>query len=746
MESHRGRPLIGVRAGGDALRFDTGTGALVSWHRWGTRRELIASREGDPLVEVGHVDASGALRTLRDAGAPREVRLEQVGPDWTVVTRIPAIEGHALGITLRASGSAQAPDVRWRLSLDADGGLRLVDVRFPVLRLPLGLGTPPGTRRTDAIVRPFETGQLLERPRPTDLEPDAPFALELRPETIDALHYPGLTFAQFLAYLDRSTGLLAWAADPDGRPKVIKPLASGADRVRLAFAHTVGGVAPGPELVPYDVRVRSVAGTWEDAAAIYRDWSLAQAWASRPLRHRAIPDTIAVAPVPLMIRVQGIHDEGPADPVEAFLPYPKLLPILDRVAARLDAPVLPVLMAWERHGPWIYPDALPPIGGADAMAAFAIAAQERGWAPSTFCNGTRWATAHRWTGYDDPDAFHAGGGPEGVCRTADGSMWQEPWDAAWRASLPACVAVPRTRELATGCVRDLARIGLRMIQFFDQNLGVVTFPCYATDHGHPPAPGPWMTDAMKAFLPELRAAARVGAGHDGVLLSAEACISEPHLPALDLVDVRSVPTGHVAPHPLWRGSIPLYSFLFHELVPISGGFGFGPEPHHLATATAMAFVVGAMPGGVLQDDGRLMARDSVNFGDWAPYPEDWEAAADLLGAAAALRRGSGRPYLLEGRMERSVRVTGNPTRRWTHADRVHRIPAVLHHVWRAPDGSLALVAANWTDRPVSMRTRDPRFAAATDAVVATGGGGTPSKVRVSPGTLPMPPRACALLR
>lgn len=744
MAQDRGGSLIDVRAGGDTLAFDPATGALVAWRRRGTRRNLIAWRPGDALLEVGHVDDRGELRTITDAGAPRRVETHRDGDAWSVVLTIPALAGHTLGARLTVSGTARDPEVRWRLSLAADAGLRLVDVRFPVLRLPLGLGTPVGARRTDAILRPFETGQLFERPRPTDLEPDAPFALQLRPETIDALHYPGLTFAQLLAYLDRSTGLLAWAADPDGRPKVIKPLATGSDRIRLAFAHTVGGVAPGPDLVPYDVRVRSVAGTWQDAAAIYRDWTLAQAWARRPLRDRAIPGSIAAAPIPLMIRVQGIHDEGPADPIDAFLPYPRLLPILDRVAARLDAPVLPVLMAWERHGPWVYPDALPPIGGEDAMTAFASAARDRGWAPGTFCNGTRWATAHRWTGYDDPDAFHAGGGPDSVCRTADGGIWHEPWDAPWRASMPACLAVPRTRELATAYVRDLARIGLRMIQFFDQNLGVVTFPCYATDHGHPPAPGPWMTEAMRTFLPELRAAAGEGAGDDATILSAEACISEPHLPALDLVDVRSVPTGHQAPHPLWRGSVPLYSFLFHELVPISGGFGFGPEPHHLATATAMALVIGAMPGGVLQDDGRLMSHDSVNFGDWAPYEEDWEAAADLLRAASALRRGPGRSYLLEGRMERTARVTGIPARRWVYADRVHRIPAVLHEAWRAPDGTLGLVAANWTDRSVTLRIGDRRFHGATCATLATAAGITTDR-HADPAAITVPPHACLLL-
>jgi hypothetical protein len=186
----------------------------------------------------------------------------------------------------------------------------------------------------------------------------------------------------------------------------------------------------------------------------------------------------------------------------------------------------------------------------------------------------------------------------------------------------------------------------------------------------------------------------------------------------------------------------LYSYLFHELVPIAGGFGFGPEPHHVATATAMAFVVGAMPGGVLQPDGRLMARDSVNFGDWEPYVEDWEAAADLLRAASALRRGPGRPWLLLGRMERRATLHGVPVRRWVHGGRVHRLPAVFHATWRAPDGRLALALANWTDRAVELRVVDRRLASAQGLIVATADGVTAGP---SGEPLRLPARSCALL-
>lgn len=253
-----------------------------------------------------------------------------------------------------------------------------------------------------------------------------------------------------------------------------------------------------------------------------------------------------------------------------------------------------------------------------------------------------------------------------------------------------------------------------------------------------------MTDAMQSFLPEVRAAAVEAAGGAPVVLSVEATLAEPHLAALDLVDLRSVPDGHAAPHPLWTGSIPLFAFLYHELVPLSGGFSFGPEPFHLESATAVSLVNGALPGGVLQGDGRLMARDSVNFGDWDPYPGDWEAAAGMLRAAVALRRDVAEPWLMEGRMERSASVRGIRTRRWSWGGRVHRLPAVLHRTWRAPDGRLALVLAAWDDRPSRITVTDPRFTDASRLTIATAHG-IEERV-VADGSLELPRRSVAILR
>ena len=503
------------------------------------------------------------------------------------------------------------------------------------------------------------------------LEADTPAAFELRPETFDCLHYPGYTFAQFLAAMGPRAGVFVAARDATGRPKQVKPLATDDGRIRLALAH-LGD----PATVDTEVVVGGFTGDWEDAALLYREWALTQPWAARPLAVREdVPAWLLDSPMPVVIRAAGVVDDGPADPNPAFVPYERALPALDALAEATGGPLMPILMAWEREGPWVYPESLPPIGGAASFAAFTAAARERGWHAGTFCDGTRWVVGHRFSGYDGRDHFVAAGGPG---RASPGpraaSRGRRTGTRSGARAIPACLAVDRTREIARDYVATLAgELGLDMIQFFDQNLGGTTFPCYAEDHPHPSVPGPWMTSEMTAFMGEVHdtavaaaATSRAGGTTPGpaptIAISVESAPAEVHLGSIQLCDIRAVVDGHRATDPLWDGAVPLFHFLYHELLPIQGGFGWAPEPHHVALRNAWNLVIGELPGGVLTPSGRLLDRDTVNWAPWDAPVEDADAGLAVLRHGLALRRGAGRDHLVFGRMERTARVRGIPIR------------------------------------------------------------------------------------
>jgi hypothetical protein len=698
------RELIVMRTASDELVFDRRTYRLISFRRLAVPdQEFIAAREDDPAFELQYLDGDRRYGWLRSSQAASLSLDEITGEDgltarFTVVFR--RLNGLDVDVTVSVRAEPGDDFSRWSLAVRNGEGLRIVDVQFPFVVAPYRLG---GAAGSEALVWPFGPGMLVRAPQPQDLSPDCPHTWQFRPENGDIGHYPGYTFAQFLAYYNDRAGLFLACQDAAGHVKNLKPV-HREPALRLGVSHAGDWPARGERRLEYDVVLGSFAGDWHAAAELYRRWSLEQPWAARPLSARAdVPDWLLDSPPHIIVRIQGQLDIGPATPNEAFLPYARITPMLDALSAKLDAPVLPVIMSWEQPGPWIYPDCFPPAGGARSLAEFTLQMRQRGWHVGTFCNGTRWVTGHFWSGYDGTDRFVEQGGPATVCRTSDGQMWQESWDATWRPSYAGCLGVPKTREMALNFVRTVIDLGLDWIQFFDQNVGCCAFPCFADDHGHPDVPGAWMNAAMRETVDGFHAIAAEQAGRP-IAFSVEGLVNETNLGDFAICDVRVVPPGHTPSN--W---IPLYHFLYHEFILIQGGFGSAPEPHHLPIRNAYNWVIGEIPGAVLKGDGRLLNNDTFNWAPWEPHIGDEDQSVAMLRAATALRRGAARDYLVFGRMQAPAAVDGIREMRWQHGGRDHRIPAVFHAAWSAPGGRFAVALANWTSEPQAVSLREARL-------------------------------------
>jgi len=83
-----------------------------------------------------------------------------------------------------------------------------------------------------------------------------------------------------------------------------------------------------------------------------------------------------------------------------------------------------------------------------------------------------------------------------------------------------------------------------------------------------------------------------------------------------------------------------------------------------------------------------------------------------------LRRGAGKPFLVFGRMLAPAQVEPIPIMQWQEGGRDHRIPAVFHAAWRAPDGRLGLALANWTNEPQTLTVSDARLGDKVQVYVA----------------------------
>lgn len=703
-----------VETAKDRLEFDQKTGKLVSFRaKIVADQELIEVEEEDLVFVVQYLDKDRRFRQITSQQAEKiDVKCErhtsEEDQESELVAKFRNLRGLNIDVTVKVHASSNDCFSYWSFGLTNKAGLLITDVQFPFIVVPYRLGGTPGTER---LLWPFHAGQLLKNPQPQDLEPDSPHAWQFLPENGDSGHYPGLTFAQFLAYFDDRIGIYISCQDSSGRIKLIKPVHHGRG-LRLGIAHVGDWPTNGQRELEYKVTLGSFIGDWYDAASLYRDWSLNQDWAQTPLHLREdVPSWLLDSPPHIILRIQGRLDASPTEPNGEFLPYRKAIPLLEKIANRLKAPLVPVIMSWEHPGPWIYPESLPPVGGEESLREFTKLARERGWHIGTFCNGTRWVTGHYWSGYEGRDYFKENDGERSICRTHTGEAWKERWDKDWRPSYPCCLGVPITQKIARDSIGKLIEMGLDWIQFLDQNVGCCTFPCYATNHNHPPSPGKWMTDEMHYLIDtfhELAAAEHKRTkGSRQIVFSVESPVNECFLPCFQICDVRVVPPGHRRRH--FGHWIPLYHFLYHEFILMQGGFGSAPEPYHMPIRNAYNLVVGEIPGGVLKGDGRLLNKDTMNWAPWEPQVGNNDDALQMLTAAIALRRSKGKDFLVYGRMLRPANVQNIKVIRWQEGGYDHQIPAVFHNAWQAPNGQVGLVLANWTTETQEVRIMDDRL-------------------------------------
>jgi hypothetical protein len=695
--------MIALETLHSTLAVDSGSGSLLSFRaKAAPEQEFIQPAQDHPAFLIQYFDEQRQYQLLKAQQAEAvETQVSSEAGAATVTTRFSRVGGFDLDVITRVRASPAEPFSRWQITVQNRAGLEIVDVQYPMVVCAYQLGGKPAS---EALLQPNWIGELIQAPNMERLGPDSTSVWQLNRDNGSFAHYPGGQFAQFLAYFNNRAGLYLACEDTHGNVKRFKAVHRHPG-LRLGVAHIGDWPAPGDRTLEYDVVLETFQGDWYAAAGMYRDWSLRQHWAVPLHRRTDIPAWLLDSPPYITIRPQGVLDAGPVYPIDEFLPYEKCIPLLERISARVQSPLVAVMMGWERGASWVYPDCFPPVGGDDSMRAFARQARGRGWHVGSFCNGTRWVMAHHWNGYDGRTFFRENGGAESICRLPDGQPWAESWDVSWRPSFQGCMGTAKTRQVAADFVRHLIDWGMESIQFFDQNCGATTFPCFARDHDHPALPGKWMAQKMADTVAAFHAAA-AEAGEEGIIHSTETCCNEFCLPLFQEADSRLRPPGHFRPRP---EVVPLYQFLFHECIVLQGGMGFAPEPYHMQIRSANNGVTGEIPGGVLTGDGTLLDKDTDNWANWEPKVGSDFEALEMIRVVTTLRREAGRPYLLYGRMQPPAAVRGVKTMRWKENGQAHAIPAVFHAAWRSPGGRHAVVLANWTNQPQPLSLRDPRL-------------------------------------
>jgi hypothetical protein len=493
-------------------------------------------------------------------------------------------------------------------------------------------------------------------------------------------NYPGQwASTQLMAYYNSAGGLYVACDDPTGLPKFIDRVMED-DGVTLGLAHYPGTRGPGETKLPYHVVIGTFRGDWYEAAEIYRDWASKQKFCGSKLVDRKdCPKWITDSAVGFAFPMRGQADwDGPAKENAEYTPATNALAYLDKLAKELESPLMPFVYNWERAGPWVQPDAFPPLGGEVAMREFMTKSKEKGWSPFLYGDSLCWVTWQGNTGYDGMPYFHSHGGEAAVARRPDGTFVEDVWP--WRKNYWACVGTEKGRQMILDMTRKMGELGPSVVQQFDQGPGPVA--CYATDHGHPPVPGPWMTEAFKSLLKADAETAR--SVNPTVAMSCEGAPPEVYLQDFQIWDGR-------------MRTCPLYSFLYHEYCNgHEGFFGNRVDDEALRLSVGRAIVAGYMLNFTLRDKG-LIEYDWDQA--WTRAIPDQGAILDWAKRTNHFRAGVARDYLVFGRMLRPWTISNVTGRDFGWG----KEPLVQSATWQAADGRIGVVLANCADLGESPR-------------------------------------------
>ncbi|MCY0899181.1 MAG: DUF6259 domain-containing protein [Firmicutes bacterium] len=717
------------------LTLDEHRGALLSLSR-GSREFLARSLTSNPLFRLRFRVRGRALDLSSDDARNFSI---VSNPSKTLLT-YQFLNDLPIHVMVNLTASTHESLTYWYLSVENQTDYILEWIEFPGVVVPNDLVATGGTSR---IVWPAMEGTLVE-----DAELREHGWLKYRDPGYPSKGwegiYPGPCAAQFMAYYRPDGGLYLGAHDPHGHVKSIE-YRSVPGGVRLQFRLFADGFGRGTYCLDYPMVMGIFDGDWHDAADIYRTWFLqssAQKYEHlRDSEHR--PAWFAESPVTVIYPVRGSSDTGSMEPNEYF-PYTRALPHLRRLSEQLDSKIMALLMHWEGTAPWAPPYVWPPYGGTEQFREFVRLAHDEGFRVGVYGSGIGWTQESLLVPkYHPPYMLNEHDLKQIMCTAPDGEVGLSNICAgAQRLGYDMCPSNPFVATTTISEVTNIAASGVDYIQFFDQNLGGLSYACYSAIHGHPPGPGQWQTDAMINLFQQISESST-----NNVVLGCEAAAAEPFIAYLRFNDLRY----NIA---LWAGyPIPLYQYLYHEYInnfmgnqnSSSATIDIDRSPYNLLWRTAYAFVSGEMLAVVLKDRGQ------INW-DWgtpwtAPGPNQ-DLIIQLIRNLNPWRTSIGRPYLMYGRMLKPFPVTVSSTQTfYMRAGHQLEVPSVLTSRWHANDGTEAQFLVNYTPDIQTVKVDVEGFTTAELKLYGLTGEEQPCLVNAA-GTLftVVPPLSCLMIK
>jgi len=656
---------------------------------------VACAADGVPLPGLPGAEVSfriiaeefGSSNRAMKVAAPSNMKAMdvKVGKDGKTVVTWRGSESFGADFTVTAVFEA-LPDgsVGWTFGYEkCECPLPVAEVRFPIVTVPRGPET--------AILYPASIGALVW-PEWAKCRPGATVA-SARPQTFHFI--AALTEGGTGWYLDQRddarfyTGMFnAKAGQKAGTVSleaVCEPPAASPRDWRMPFGGTIAAL-PGAD--------------WFAAAARYRDWARRQPW-YRAARTRDFGKMRDIA--------MWFWNRGAAEhvitPVERFQKA-------SGVPAALD-------WYWWHDIPYDtgFPNFWPPREGEEVFRAAVKRCNDAGIFIQVYTNGMTWDL-------DDPSWTE--GGEEGVRISKDGTFRA----TAFNRFLPhrlayMCGTAEKYQTRMRKLYRTLASTGMPGI-YMDMIGNASYAPCYSTNHVHAPGGG---THGIKGYR---KFAAQVKADNPGILLCTEDA-TEPYLDVFDAGICLACNSERFGSNDDRRYAVPVNQAVYHGCEVLFGSYAMvhGTPPFDPKWPTDRKWKVEKDWKAMFPDQFALELVRGVTWG-MQPMVHNFRPGDDtdprftddyrLMIDTARFYHGN-RDFLFDGdmcapgKMECDTQkidflVRGTYAREGEYRTITRNtIPAVLHSVWRAPDGRTAAVLVNWTRAPRKYALSAPDISA-----------------------------------
>ena len=516
--------------------------------------------------------------------------------------------------------------------------------------------------------------------------------------------FPNMICSQMMAYLydgeNGRCGLYFGAHDEKRGVKAIdfRPADSG---IEILFRYYCGVDYGVDYEADFPLVIRSFVGGWEAGAEIYR------AWFENHLPPRleklsesdALPEWYEDNPLVITYPVRGIHDmDAPMHP-NALYPYTNALPLVDEVAEKTGSRLLVLLMHWEGTAPWAPPYVWPAFGDPENFDRYLEALHDRNHLLGVYCSGFGYSIQSNLIDYNMQKEYDERGLEAAMCAGPDNKVQISRICTAQRSGYDICPASDLGKELLAEAYLPLLRSKVDYSQILDQNHGGSQYFCYSRDHGHAPAPGPWMTENMQELL---------GAWNDEagkMLLGCESAAAEPFMGNLRFSDNRFELCYRIG------RPVPLYAYLYHEYIRnFMGNQCCCPLPSEMDTLRyrmGYSFAVGDCMTMVFRPDGQLSPNWSTRDFDHVP---DKEKALQFAANMTKFYNETAKPYLYGGRM-----IEGKPVECGT-APYGYKLPTIHSTAWEAEGKRVQILVNPFEEDETCLVGGEPVTVPANNAI------------------------------